>query len=587
MKPKNSLKWVLVLVTLLALVGVSPEACGQTVTPTPLPSPDYIIEPSNSDGASGDCPEPGLGCSGKWGDQAANDPHLFYLPLSKHTGKLLVFFNGGAGKPNPDLAIPSFAASRGYHVIGLSYFAAGETAQINACDRDTLRLSCYGDFIREVLLGTDCTHETCDELNISEHPQDAAVNRLLKALEWAVANHPNDGWERYLTTSGEIDWTRINIAGWSNGSCFASVMGILFPDVGRVTLFSGPNDGNGETEDQWVSANYIQKVPGLTDTKYYGLVHELNKAKDYGLTSMLYRVTDAWQFFGMGSPLNPSPFYFDPEPGAIQDFGNAHMLISTNPTTDYRAAHGSVVYGRECSEYENEDCKTFAGEWIGYDSAWRCVLGTGNQDLNGAPHANAGEDRTVECEGGGGAAVTLDGSRSSDPDCDMLSYTWTGPFGTVTGRKPKVFLPVGTSVVTLEVSDGGSSSTSSDTAWITVHDTQPPSLQLTLSQTELRPNNHKLVRINATVIASDSCGGSAPKVVLTSITSNQPDNGTGDGDTAADIQEAAFGTFDLSFLLRAERSGNDPHGRIYTVTYTATDASGNSTQAIATVHVSY
>jgi hypothetical protein len=169
----------------------------------------------------------------------------------------------------------------------------------------------------------------------------------------------------------------------------------------------------------------------------------------------------------------------------------------------------------------------------------------------------------------------------------MLSYTWTGPFGTVTGRKPKVFLPVGTSVVTLEVSDGGSSSTSPDTAWITVHDTQPPSLQLTLSQTELRPNNHKLVRINATVSASDSCGGPAPKVVLTSITSNQPDNGTGDGDTAADIQEAAFGTLDLSFLLRAERSGNDPHGRIYTVTYTATDASGNSTQAIATVHVSY
>lgn len=190
----------------------------------------------------------------------------------------------------------------------------------------------------------------------------------------------------------------------------------------------------------------------------------------------------------------------------------------------------------------------------------------------------------MECAGSAGAYVTLDGSQSSDPDCDVLSFEWTGPFGVVTGRGPQVFLPLGTSTVTLEVSDGRPSSTSSDITTITVQDTQPPSLQVTLTATGLWPANHKLVRINAIVSASDVCGP-PPQVVLTSITSDQPDNGTGDGDTAGDIQDVAFGTLDRSFLLRAERAGSDSRGRTYTVTYIAIDASGNCTQTCATVRV--
>jgi hypothetical protein len=287
----------------------------------------------------------------------------------------------------------------------------------------------------------------------------------------------------------------------------------------------------------------------------------------------------------MGQPLNPSSFYFDPVPGESPDFGNAHILISTNPTTDYIAAHGSVVYGRECSLYDDAhtNCDEFKGDWIGYDAAWRCVLGSGDASVNTPPTADAGPNQTVECQGAGGANVVLDGSRSTDAECDVLTYTWTGRFGTVTGRKPQVFLPVGTSVVNLIVSDGWSSALSATR--ITVQDTQPPSLQVTLTPTLLWPADHRLVRIDAVINASDSCGDAQPTVVLTSITSDQPDNGGGDGDTAGDIQDAAFGTFDRSFLLRAERAGNDLRGRTYTITYDACDASGNCTQRSATVRV--
>jgi predicted heme/steroid binding protein len=72
--------------------------------------------------------------------------------------------------------------------------------------------------------------------------------------------------------------------------------------------------------------------------------------------------------------------------------------------------------------------------------------------------------------------------------------------------------------------------------------------------------------------------------VLLSVTSNEPDNGLGDGDKPNDIQGAEFNTSDCAFQLRAERSGGG-NGRVYTVTYRATDVSGNSATAQATVTV--
>ncbi|MCJ8012667.1 DUF5011 domain-containing protein, partial [Paenibacillus sp. KQZ6P-2] len=78
-------------------------------------------------------------------------------------------------------------------------------------------------------------------------------------------------------------------------------------------------------------------------------------------------------------------------------------------------------------------------------------------------------------------------------------------------------------------------------------------------------------------------------VVLTSITSNEPESEEGDiqarkpESEEGDIQ-ARIGSEDTSFSLRAERSGEGT-GCIYTITYTATDKAGNQTVATATVSV--
>ena len=72
-----------------------------------------------------------------------------------------------------------------------------------------------------------------------------------------------------------------------------------------------------------------------------------------------------------------------------------------------------------------------------------------------------------------------------------------------------------------------------------------------------------------------------------SVTSNEPESGfLGNGDKGPDIQGAAIGTDDRAFSLRSERgTGGQSTGRVYTITYRATDASGNTKDAVATVTV--
>lgn len=108
-------------------------------------------------------------------------------------------------------------------------------------------------------------------------------------------------------------------------------------------------------------------------------------------------------------------------------------------------------------------------------------------------------------------------------------------------------------------------------------DVTPPTLAFTLSPGILWPPNNKPVAITTTITATDDYDPE-PEIKLESITSNET---LADGD----IQDARLQTDDRSFLLMATRAGNNMAGRIYTVTYSATDASGNKSTASATVIV--
>ena len=227
---------------------------------------------------------------------------------------------------------------------------------------------------------------------------------------------------------------------------------------------------------------------------------------------------------------------------------------------------------------------------------------------NQPPVADAGPDQTgenaVECTSPDGAEVTLDGSGSSDPDGDDLTFAWSATnitFDDAAGSTPKATFPLGTTTVTLTISDpGGLSNT--DEVDITVEDTTPPDLSVSVSPEALWPPNHKYHTISLTVSTNDACDASLD--ITATVISNESDdaNGNGDGKTTGDIKvtmagggvllssnavpEVAFGPVNDQLELRSERSGKG-EGRVYTIAVTATDGSEQSSSETVSVTVGH
>jgi len=188
-------------------------------------------------------------------------------------------------------------------------------------------------------------------------------------------------------------------------------------------------------------------------------------------------------------------------------------------------------------------------------------------------------DITVECSAAGGTPA-------DDP---QLATFFNGVFATdvcdedveITNDAPALF-PTGDTVVTFTATDDQNNA-SSCSATVTVVDTTPPEIAVELNRYVLWPPNHKLSDIHANVMVEDTCCPD-PTFVLASITSDEPDDGLGDGDAENDIQEASVGTADVDFRLRSERAGGGD-GRLYTIIYTAEDCDGNTAADTAYVRV--
>lgn len=200
--------------------------------------------------------------------------------------------------------------------------------------------------------------------------------------------------------------------------------------------------------------------------------------------------------------------------------------------------------------------------------------------------ARAGEDMLVECAGPEGALVALDGSAStaSGENDTLISYEWREGERVLGNTSAlAVTLPVGEHVLTLTVMNS-TNDTRADNVTVVVADTQAPTLIATLLDNgTLWPPNHKLRELDVDVDVSDVC---TPDTTfrLVSVTSDEPDDGRGDGHTSGDVQDADVGTSDTSVTLRAERAGPGD-GRTYTLLYEATDAAGNVAQASVLVIV--
>jgi hypothetical protein len=166
-----------------------------------------------------------------------------------------------------------------------------------------------------------------------------------------------------------------------------------------------------------------------------------------------------------------------------------------------------------------------------------------------------------------GSQVTLDGSGSYSPTGDPLTYTWTGPFGTAVGVHPTVLMPPGTSEVTLTVSDGIKSDSTSTT--ITVF---PPITAHAESISAVEGN-----AFNGTVatFTDPDPAGSAADYIATI------DWGDGSAPSAGTIAKGSDGTF----AVTGEHTYADEGSYQVSVTITDDDVAYNTATVMDTATV--
>jgi hypothetical protein len=188
-----------------------------------------------------------------------------------------------------------------------------------------------------------------------------------------------------------------------------------------------------------------------------------------------------------------------------------------------------------------------------------------------APVISCPSNQTVNAAAGTCAAVVNPGTASATDNCDSTP-TITGTRSD--GRPLTDTYPGGTTTITWRATDDAGNY-SECTQSVTVVDNQAPTFTFTAIQSMWPPNHKYQTFTMASLVASvnDNCDGNIPitSVVITKVTSDEIENGNGDGNTMNDIVIAANCK---SVQLRSEREGSG-NGRVYTIFFSVTDAAGN------------
>jgi hypothetical protein len=199
------------------------------------------------------------------------------------------------------------------------------------------------------------------------------------------------------------------------------------------------------------------------------------------------------------------------------------------------------------------------------------------------PTIHCPADITTNTDPGVCSAAVNPGTATATDNCDANPTV----AGTRSDNQPlNAPYPKGTTTITWTATDHASpANQSSCTQTIKVEDHEAPVITTNGQTPTLWPANHAYHTFNVTdfvTSVSDNCDTlGVSSVVIQNVTSDEPENGGGDGNTFNDIIIAANCK---SVQLRAERQ-NSADGRVYTITFKVTDSSGNVGTKTAKVEV--
>lgn len=292
------------LIPILALLATL--ACGggggggsSTTAPPPAPGVTHLVAPNVADPATA----------------TYLNPHLAIPPSPSVAakGRLFVFLPGTGGQPAYQHLVLKTGSSQGYHAVGLMY---PNTPSVGSLCNDSPDANAHWDVRREIVTGQDLS--TLVDVPVAE----SIEHRLAALLAYLHATFPTEGWGRYLS-GGQPDWTKVVIAGHSQGGGHAGVLGKLH-SVHRVVCFSSPADWrNGPN----LPATWYA-TPGATPaSQVFGFSHRQDELVTWALVSA--------NWAALGLPAYGTAVDVDAVPAP---YANSHQL-TTN------AAHSPVGPG--------------------------------------------------------------------------------------------------------------------------------------------------------------------------------------------------------------------------------------------------
>lgn len=253
---------------------------------------------------------------------------------------LFVFLPGTYRNPTVCRGITRKAASMGYHSIGLMYDNRIAGNPLCSATNDT---TCHRRVRLEVVDGVD-RHP-----GINVNASNSVINRLYKLLVYLKNTYPTQNWGQYIL-NGKPDWTKIIVAGHSQGGALAGVMGKFYPLKKVIMISIMDFMKNGKYPD-WV------RMPA-NRAKYYAITHPADELVPYPYVKL------GWQQLGMtvyGPRVNID--------WNLPPYGNTHTLISNIvPTTTL------IDKYHNCTAVDGYIPKDVAGKYI-WDKAWGYLIG--------------------------------------------------------------------------------------------------------------------------------------------------------------------------------------------------------------------
>lgn len=172
-------------------------------------------------------------------------------------GHLLINLGGTHSSPADYKGFNHTAAESGYQVLALDY----PNKVITTSCRKAAELDCFERFRQEIALGVAGSEF------VEVERENSIEFRIESTIKKRAQNDPK--FKRYLLPNGEVDWSKVVLAGHSQGSGHAAFMAKKHAVKG-VIMIAGPQD----TTDEMKLAPWLFEKGATAPKNYYSLIHD-------------------------------------------------------------------------------------------------------------------------------------------------------------------------------------------------------------------------------------------------------------------------------------------------------------------------